>query len=232
MYHKLIQFQLGDEHNHDYCENFYKNILPNWDTGKKGQEILFKTADKIRSDGKNKKYDCLIGISGGVDSSYLTYIAKEKLNLRPLIFHVDGGWNTQIASNNIEKLVDHLKLDLHTEVINWSEMRDLQLSFFKAQVNTLDTPQDHAFFASLYNFANKNGFKYILTGANFSTECVREPLEWNYHTSDLSQLKDIHNKFGLKKLETFPTSDILKYKIYYRFFKGIKVMTLLRVEII
>jgi len=209
----------------EYCENFYKNILPNWDTGENGHEILMKKIDKIKSDGKNKKHDCLIGISGGVDSSYLTYIAKEKLNLRPLIFHVDGGWNTQIASNNIEKLVDHLKLDLHTEVINWPEMRDLQLSFFKAQVNTLDTPQDHAFFASLYNFASKYSFKYILTGANFSTECVREPLEWNYHTSDLSQLKDIHNKFGKIKLETFPQADILKYKIYYRFVRGVRVVT-------
>ena len=103
-------------------------------------------------------------------------------------------------------------------------MRDLQLSFFKAQVNTLDTPQDHAFFASLYNFANQNNFKYILTGANYSTECVREPLEWNYHTSDLTQIRDIHRKFGEVKLSTFPTADILRYKIYFRFFKGIKVV--------
>ncbi len=208
----------------DYCLNYHNNILPNWKTGKEGKKIISKIVEQIKFDGKNKEYDCLIGISGGVDSSYLTYLAKEKFKLRPLIFHVDGGWNTQIAVNNIEKIIDGLNLDLHTEVINWNEMRDLQLSFFKAQVNTLDTPQDHAFFSSLYNFANKNKFKYILTGANFSTECVREPLEWNYHTSDLSQIKDIHNKFGKIKLSTFPTADILKYKIYYRFFKGIRVI--------
>ncbi len=208
----------------DYCLNYRNNILPNWKTGTEGNKIIFKEIEKIKKHGKNKDYDCLIGISGGVDSSYLTYLAKEKFQLRPLIFHVDGGWNTQIATNNIEKLIDGLKLDLHTEVINWNEMRDLQLSFFKAQVNTLDTPQDHAFFASLYNFANQNNFRYILTGANYSTECVREPLEWNYHTSDLTQIRDIHRKFGEVKLSTFPTSDILRYKIYFRFFKGIKVI--------
>ena len=187
-------------------------------------QFLLKLTEKIKQDGSKRDHDCLIGISGGIDSSYLTYLAKEKFKLRPLIFHVDGGWNTQVATNNIEKLVDGLDLDLHTQVINWNEMRDLQLSFFKSQVNTLDTPQDHAFFASLYNFANENGFKYILTGANYSTECVREPLEWNYHTSDVTQIKDIQKKFGTLDLVTFPMCDILKYKIYYRFFKGIRVV--------
>lgn len=103
-------------------------------------------------------------------------------------------------------------------------MRDLQLAFFKAQVPHVDTPQDHAFFASMYNFAAENKFKYILTGANYSTECVREPLEWHYHASDLTQIKDIHNQFGTIPLKTFPLCDILKYKIYYRFFKGVKVV--------
>src|SRR3989338_4354399 len=105
-------------------------------------------------------------ISGGVDSSYVTYLAKEKFGLRPLIFHVDAGWNSQEAVNNIEKLAESLNLDLHTNVINWSEMRDLQLAFFKSQVPHIDTPQDHVFFASLYNFAAEQGFRYIITGAN------------------------------------------------------------------
>ncbi len=100
----------------------------------------------------------------------------------------------------------------------------MQLAFFKAQVPHLDTPQDHVFFASLYNFAAKNGFKYILTGANYSTECVREPLEWHYHASDLSQIKDIHRQFGKRPLETFPLCDILTYKIYYRYAKGVRVV--------
>jgi len=141
-----------------------------------------------------------------------------------MLFHVDAGWNSQEAVNNIEKLVDGLGLDLYTEVIDWTEMKDLQLAFFKAQVPHIDTPQDHAFFAALYNFAAKNKFKYILTGANFSTECVREPLEWHYHASDLVQLKDIHKRFGQLPLKKFPTADIFTYKLYYRYIKGVRVV--------
>jgi hypothetical protein len=141
-----------------------------------------------------------------------------------LIFHVDAGWNSQQAVHNIEKVVDALGLDLHTEVIDWLEMKDLQLAFFKAQVPHLDTPQDHAFFAALYNFAARHGFKYILNGGNYSTECVREPLEWHYHASDLRQLRDIHRRFGTRPLKTFPQADIFTYKLYYRFVKGVRVL--------
>jgi N-acetyl sugar amidotransferase len=208
----------------DYCNNYYANILPNWHPNKKGMEILQPLIDKIKRDGKGKPHDCLIGLSGGVDSSYVAYIAKEKFGLRPMLFHVDAGWNSQEAVNNIEKLVDGLGLDLYTEVINWEEMKDLQLAFFKAQVPHVDTPQDHAFFAGLYNYAAKHGHKYILTGANYSTECVREPLEWHYHASDLIQLKDIHQKFGSKPLKSFPMVDIFKFKLYYRYIKGVQVV--------
>jgi N-acetyl sugar amidotransferase len=208
----------------DYCNNFYDNILPNWHPDERGEREIMKVAEKIKQDGKGRDHDCIIGVSGGVDSSYLVVLAKEKLGLRPLIFHVDAGWNSQQSVNNIEKLVDGLGLDLHTEVINWLEMKDLQLSFFKAQVPHLDTPQDHAFFAALYNFAAQNGVKYILTGANYSTECVREPLEWHYHASDLLQLRDIHRQFGTRELKTFPLADIFTYKLYYRFVKGIRVV--------
>ncbi len=208
----------------DYCNNFHRNILPHWHTDEKGARELQPIIDRIKKHGKGKSHDCLIGLSGGIDSSYVAYIAKVKFGLRPMLFHVDAGWNSQEAVNNIEKLVDGLGLDLYTEVIDWEEMKDLQLAFFKAQVPHIDTPQDHAFFAGLYNFAAKNGFKYILTGANYSTECVREPLDWHYHASDLRQLKDIHKKFGKKPLKTFPTADILKFKLYYRFVKGVQVV--------
>lgn len=208
----------------DYCNNYFTNILPNWHTDERGEREIMAQVERIKRDGRGKAHDCIIGISGGVDSSYVTYLAKAKFGLRPLLFHVDAGWNSQQAVNNIEKLVDGLGLDLHTEVINWEEMKDLQLAFFKAQVPHLDTPQDHAFFAGLYNFAAKNGVKYILTGANYSTECVREPLEWHYHASDLRQLKDIHAKFGTRPLKTFPMADIFTYKLYYRFVKGVRVV--------
>jgi N-acetyl sugar amidotransferase len=208
----------------DYCRNYHANILPSWHTDERGARDLARIVDRIKADGKGREHDCLIGISGGIDSSYVTYLAVEKLGLRPLIFHVDAGWNSQEAVNNIERLIDGLKLTLYTEVVNWLEMKDLQLAFFKAQVPHLDTPQDHVFFAALYNFAAKNKVKYIITGANYSTECVREPLAWHYHASDLRQLKDIHKRFGTRPLSTFPTADIFKYKLYYRFLKGVRVV--------
>lgn len=208
----------------DHCTNFYNNIAPNWHPGPRGEAELMRIAEQIRQEGRGRDHDCIIGISGGVDSSYLTYLAKAKLGLRPLIFHVDAGWNSQQAVNNIEKLIEGLKLDLHTEVVNWLEMQDLQLAFLKAQVAYADLPQDLAFFSALYEFAAKHGFKYILTGANYSTECVRQPLEWAYYGTDLTHVRDIHRRFGRAPLRTFPMSSIFKYKIYYRLFKGIRVV--------
>lgn len=208
----------------DYCNNFFDNILPNWHTDARGAEVIERQMDQIRRRGKGRDHDCLIGLSGGVDSSYVTYLAKERFGLRPLLFHVDAGWNSQQAVNNIERLVDSLDLELHTEVVDWLEMQDLQLAFFKAQVPHLDTPQDHAFFAGLYNFAARTKSRYILTGANFSTECVREPLEWHYHASDLRNLQDIHRRFGTRPLRTFPRASIFRYKVFDRYVRGVRVV--------
>ena len=208
----------------DHCNTFYTQTKPNWDTGAEGNAKLTRLVDAIKRKGKGRDFDCIIGVSGGIDSSYLTYIAKEQLGLRPLVFHVDAGWNSQEAVNNIEKLIDHLNLDLFTEVIDWEEMKDLQLAFFKSGVPHIDAPQDHSFFATMYKFAEQYKVKYILTGANLSTECVRNPIEWMYYQSDSAQLKDIHNQHGSRPLKTFPLTSILWHKIYLPYFKGIRVV--------
>ena len=208
----------------DYYNNFIKNILPKWHTDERGYNELMKTARKIKNENKGKDFDCIIGLSGGLDSSYVAYITVEVMGLRPLLYHVDAGWNTDKAVSNIEKIVNGLGLDLYTDVINWEEMKDLQLSFFKSQIPDLDLCQDYAFFSSLYKFARKNKIKYVITGGNFSTECCREPTEWGaFPGIDTMLVKDIHKKFGKKKLKTFPLIDILVYKIYYRYVLGMKV---------
>jgi len=208
----------------DHCNTFYQHTLPNWHTDERGQKKLDTLVSKIKQSGEGKDFDCIIGMSGGIDSSYLTYIAKEQLGLRPLVFHVDAGWNSQEAVNNIEKLVDKLDLDLYTEVIDWEEMKDLQSAFFKSGVSHIDSPQDHAFFATMYKFAEEYGVNYILTGGNLSTECVRNPIEWMYYQSDSVQLRDIHCKFGSHPLIKFPVTNILKHKVYLPYIKGIKVV--------
>lgn len=208
----------------DHCSTFYTKVLPHWYTDERGRLRLKKFVKKIKEEGIRRDFDCIIGVSGGIDSSYTTYVAKEQLGLRPLVFHVDAGWNSQEAVNNIEKLVDKLDLDLYTEVINWEEMRDLQLAFFKSGVPHIDTPQDHAFFATMYKFAAQYGVKYILTGANYSTECIRNPIEWMYYQSDSIQLNDIHKKFGTRPLVNFPTTSILRHKVYLRYIKGIRIV--------
>lgn len=208
----------------DHCRTFYAKVLPNWHTDERGRRELEKLAENIRKAGEGKDFDCIIGMSGGIDSSYLTYIAKEELGLRPLVFHVDAGWNSQEAVNNIERIVDHLGLDLYTEVIDWEVMRDLQLAYFKSGVPHIDTPQDHAFFATMYKFAEQHGVRYVLTGANYSTECIRNPIEWMYHQSDAVQLRDIHRQFGSGSLDNFPVTSILRHKIYLPYVKGIRVV--------
>jgi len=208
----------------DHCNTFYKDVLPHWHTDERGEKALWKIIDKIKKEGKGKEFDCIMGMSGGIDSSYLTYVVKEKYGLRPLVFHVDAGWNSQIAVNNIERLVDKLDLDLYTHVVDWEEMKDLQLAYFKSGVPHIDVPQDHSFFATMYEFASKYKIKYILTGGNYSTECVRNPIEWMYYQSDSIQLKDIHSKFGQRPLKNYKVTDILWHKVYLPYIKGIKVI--------
>ncbi|MBQ4849205.1 N-acetyl sugar amidotransferase [Pseudoalteromonas sp. MMG012] len=204
-----------------HCTNATHLLDNHWHPGPEGLENLKKHAQQIKRVSKGKDYDCLIGLSGGVDSSYLLHFLVKKLNLRPLALHVDCGWNSEIAVRNIETLVKQLDVDLYTHVVDWNIMRDLQLAFLKSGVANQDTPQDHAIFATLSHYANKNGIKYIVSGSNFSSESIL-PNSWGYCASDLTQIRHIHKLFGKEKFKSFPTMSFFQRKIKWPYVKRIK----------
>ncbi len=207
----------------DNCNNYQRYVKPHY--LKNIHDNKFgPVAKKIIGEGKGKEFDCILGMSGGLDSSYLLHKVVTQYNLRPLVFHVDAGWNSEIAVGNIKKLTSGLNLDLYTEVINWPDMRSLQLAFFKSGVPHIDVPQDHAFISVLYHYASKYKIKYILNGSNFSTEGIRNPLSWLYFGSDKKQLLDINSKFGSRKLEHYPLTNVIWHKFYLPYAKGIKVI--------
>ncbi len=208
----------------DHCRGFKEHVEPNWHPNENGERMFAKVVEKIKQDGRGREFDCILGMSGGLDSSFLLHKAVKDFGLRPLVFHVDGGWNTDIAVSNIQALIEGLDLDLYTEVINWEEMRDFQLAFFKSGLPHIDIPQDHAFVATLYNFADKHKIKYILNGGNISTECVRNPLEWAYYGTDMRHLRDIRRRFSTNKMQTYPFSSVLRHKFYLRYVRGVQVV--------
>jgi aminotransferase len=177
----------------------------------------------LKNEGKGKDYDCIMGLSGGVDSSYMCYFVTRILGLRALVVHVDTGWNSELAVNNIQNIVQKLKLDLHTLVIDWEEMRDLQLAYFKSGIANLDVPQDHCFVASLYQEAEKYNIKYIMNGGNMSTESILPPA-WGYDANDASNLLAIHKKYSNKKLKSYPLVSFYKHLLWYPYIKKMQVI--------
>jgi len=209
----------------DHCKNYRSNIDPLLNSMADSPAKLNSLISDIQDRGRKCEYDCILGLSGGLDSSYMLHMLTTKYKLRTLVFHVDCGWNTERATSNIRKMVDVLGINLFTKVVDWEEMRDLQLSFFKSGVSYIDTPQDHAYTATMYYYAKKNNIKTIINGGNFSTEGVRNPLDWLYHGSDLKNILDIYNQHSTRKrLDKFPLSDIFFHKIYLNYFKRIKVV--------
>ena len=204
--------------------DFQKNLRDIWKNSQNGNRNLEKIVTDIKRKEKGKDFDCILGLSGGADSSYMLHMIVKEFKLKPLVFHVDGGWNSEIAVSNIKNLVNKLGLDLFTEVINWEEMKDFQLAMFKSGVPHIDIPQDMAFIAVLYKFARKYNISYILNGGNISTECVQRPLDLFYWGSDLRHIKDILKKFGTKKIKDFPFSSAFYHKFYLRYFRNIKVI--------
>lgn len=208
----------------DRCTDFYNSTLPVWKTDETGRKSLEKTLEKIRKEGRGNTYDCVLGVSGGQDSSYMLHLCVKEFGLRPLVFHVDGGWNTEQAVHNIQAIIEKLGTDFFTEVVNWEEMRDFQLAFFKSGTPYLDIPQDHAFIGALYRFAHKNKIKYILNGGNISTECVNGSLNYYYYGTDMVLIRDIRKQFGTSPMSTFPFSSIYRHKVYLKYFHGLKVV--------
>jgi N-acetyl sugar amidotransferase len=208
----------------DHCRDFDQNILPDWQFGRGKEPELTRVITQIKREGVGKEFDCIMGLSGGLDSSFMLHEMVRVHGLRPLVFHVDGGWNSDVAASNINALIDGLGLDLYTEVINWREMRDFQLAFFRSGVPHLDIPQDHAFIGTLYRFAEKHKIKYILNGGNYATEVARYPLQYFYWGTDMWQVNDIRARFGAVDMPTYPFSSIYKHKIYLRYFRGVRVV--------
>ncbi len=163
-----------------------------------------------------------MGLSGGADSSYMLHVMVKEFGLRPLVFHVDGGWNSELAVHNINCMIDKLGLDLYTEVINWQEMQDFQLAMFKSGLPNIDLPQDIAFIGVLYQYAHKHGIKYILNGGNISTECVSYPLQYYYY-ADMSLVNDVLAQFGTIKMPTYPFTSAFYRKLYLPYVRGVKM---------
>jgi N-acetyl sugar amidotransferase len=205
-------------------DSMVRDIVARADRGERQSE-LEKIVERIKERGRGHDYDCIMGLSGGVDSSYVAYTAK-RLGLRPLAVHFDSGWNSELAVNNIENIVKKLGIDLHTHVVDWEEMRDLQLAFFKASVANCDAPTDHAFPAVLYREAARHGVKYIVSGTNYATEFILPPA-WGYSSSDRRQLMDIQRKFGTTRLRQYPRIGFLAQYLWYPYVRGIKTIRLL-----
>ena len=190
-----------------------------------GKKRLNEILDRIKQEGRGKQFDSILGLSGGADSSYLALKAFD-WGLRPLVVHVDGGWNTELAVRNIQSILDYTGWDLQTNVINWNDMRDLQLSYLRSGISNQDVPQDHAFFSSLYSFATKNQIKYMLSGGNTATEGIF-PTSWHGAAMDAINLKAIQKEFGTRDLRQYPVTEFSKYYFVYPVLKQMRTIRLL-----
>jgi N-acetyl sugar amidotransferase len=209
----------------NFCHN-YDNVLVNdVHTDKGGEEKLEKLIEKIKQKGKNSRYDVLIGLSGGVDSSYVAYIIKKKYGLRAFAVHLDNGWNTELAVANVEQIVKRLDIDLSTYVLDWKEFRDIQTSFIKSSISNIEIPTDHAIWALLIKTAAKMKIPYIIAGNNVVTESIM-PESWLYGSKDSKLIKSLHRQFGKVKMKTYPSLSTFDY-VDYLLVRGIRWVPIL-----
>jgi len=210
----------------NHCHSYEKRAQKELYYKKDGEQRLNQLVDEIKNKGRNKEYNCIIGLSGGTDSSMVAYLVVKKLGLKPYAIHLDNEWNAEVSESNIENICNTLGIDLHKYVVNWEEFKDLQLSFLKASIPNAEIPTDHAIVAFLYKTAVKKGIQYIITGSNVVTEATSMSLSWGYDMKDLRYIKGIHKRFGESKIKSLPKLSLRKLA-YYILVKKIKYLPIL-----
>jgi len=209
------------------CNEYKTRILPEWNYGRGHEKELEALISDIKAKGKGKEYDCILGLSGGLDSSYMLHLAVKEWGLRPFVFHIDTGWNLPVAEENIRKLTDKLGVKLHIEKMDWDEMREMQLAWFRTGLENLDSPQDHAFIALIDHYSQKLGVKYILNGYNIETEIIADPASWakgGGPTGDGTFIKDVIRKYCSIPIKKYTFTNGFKHKVFLPYFKGVKTI--------
>ena len=212
----IPELVLGKDGICNFCRDFDSQIDNYILSKEQVKEKLANLSRLIKQDGGANEFNCIMGMSGGVDSSYVAHLAGQ-LELKPLVVHLDNSWNSEIAVKNVKNIVSKLDFKLHTHVINWKEFKDLQKSYFKASVVDLEVPTDHAITAIIYKLATRHGIKHVLSGGNYRTEHGL-PRSWRWDKLDLRNLRHIHKSYGTVKLESYPTINNLKFNIWHRGF--------------
>ena len=209
------------------CNEYKERILPDWNYGKGHEKELESLISKIKESGKGKQYDCILGLSGGLDSSYMLHLAVKEWGLRPFVFHIDAGWNLPVAEENIKRLTNKLGVELHIEKMDWNEMREMQLAWFRTGLEALDAPQDHAFIALIDRYSRELGVKYILNGYNISTEIIADPSSWGKGsgpTGDSTYMKDVVRKYCRIPIKHYTYTNGFKHKFWLPYVLGAKTV--------
>ena len=209
------------------CNEYKTRIEPEWNHGKGHEKELEELIKQIKESGKNNEYDCILGLSGGLDSSYMLHLAVTEWGLRPFVFHIDAGWNLPVAEENIKRLTDKLGVKLHIEKMDWDEMREMQLAWFRTGLEMLDAPQDHAFISLIDKFSQELRVKYILNGYNICTEIVADPVSWEKGsgpTGDGTYLKDVVKKYCMIPIKNYTYTSGFKHKFVIPYIKGVKTI--------
>lgn len=208
----------------NHCRRYDELLASRVLRGEEGRRALEALVARIRAAGQGREYDCIIGVSGGVDSTYVAWLVRE-LGLRPLAVHFDNGWNSELAVSNIEKVLKRLDIDLYTYVVDWEEFRDLQVAFLRASTPDGEIPSDHAIFALLWGEAARRGIRHVISGMNFATEALSVP-DWSYGHSDWRYIRDVHRRFGRRRLDTYPHFSLPRL-LWWNAARGIRTVSIL-----